>query len=251
MEYISSAVSEAEEIITDAMVREMLGEADGILAKNAAKYAAEQVAAKSSLIGKFGRAAGIVGILIDLVSISGSSDQRPREQYSKNQEIIEQEIQRIKTDTEIKLTYDEQGRIVIYRWGKANLKTITPTPGKDAPEADESSADFLKRKKTIGMSWSLLPPPPGKDYVKTTLEQVNATGVLVAIPDGGIHVSIAPARDGLWNDYKDLRKWAETYQFVNQAVEFKETYDPNKASEYTKKLREICTSPDGGIIDYK
>lgn len=45
-----------------------------------------------------------------------------------------------------------------------------------------------------GLSFSLVPPKPGVPYVLTTIEQVNATGILLAINDRGVHVTIIPTK---------------------------------------------------------
>ena len=64
----------------------------------------------------------------------------------------------------------------IYRYGKTNPRNLTPKQ-KDA---------------TTGLSFSTIPPPPGVPAAVTTLEALNATGVVVAIQDSPTHVSVRP-----------------------------------------------------------
>ena len=64
----------------------------------------------------------------------------------------------------------------IYRYGKTNPGNLTPKQ-KDA---------------TTGLSFSTIPPPPGVPAAVTTLESLNATGVVVAIQDSPTHVSVRP-----------------------------------------------------------
>ena len=64
----------------------------------------------------------------------------------------------------------------IYRYGKTNPGNLTPKQ-KDA---------------TTGLSFSTIPPPPGVPAAVTTLEALNATGVVVAIQDSPTHVSVRP-----------------------------------------------------------
>ncbi|MEQ8156527.1 MAG: RHS repeat-associated core domain-containing protein, partial [Clostridiaceae bacterium] len=63
---------------------------------------------------------------------------------------------------------------VIYRYGSGSNTNLTPRP-----------------QDTGGLSFSLTPPASGK-YVVTTIQAVNATGILRAVKDGTNHVSVMP-----------------------------------------------------------
>jgi len=63
---------------------------------------------------------------------------------------------------------------LIYRWGSHTNTNLTP-----------------KEKDTDGLSFSLLPPQNEK-AVATTIGAINSTGVLVAVQDGPLHVSVRP-----------------------------------------------------------
>ena len=64
------------------------------------------------------------------------------------------------------------GATKIYRWGGTNPGNLTP-----------------RTKDKNGLSFSLMPK---KGAAVTTIDAVNSTGILCAIPDGGVHVSICP-----------------------------------------------------------
>ena len=70
--------------------------------------------------------------------------------------------------------YSEQ--TIIYRYGKGSPSNMTPK------EKDAHS----------GLSFSTIPPAPGKDAMVTTVELVNSTGILEAVKDGPTHYSIKP-----------------------------------------------------------
>jgi len=75
----------------------------------------------------------------------------------------------------IDITKDKREKpITIYRYGSSSNTNLTPRP-----------------KDTGGLSFSLMPPTSGK-YVATTMQAVNATGILKAVKDGPNHVSIMP-----------------------------------------------------------
>ena len=81
----------------------------------------------------------------------------------------------------------------IYRYGKTNPGNLTPKQ-KDA---------------TTGLSFSTIPPPPGVPAAVTTLESLNATGVVVAIQDSPTHVSVRPvgASVQVWIDAGPSSVW--------------------------------------------
>ena len=66
--------------------------------------------------------------------------------------------------------------IVIFRYYSSKTKNLAPRKGVDFD----------------GLSFSTKPPKPGVEAVVTTIEEVNATGILKAIPTGGTHVIIVP-----------------------------------------------------------
>ena len=75
---------------------------------------------------------------------------------------------------------------VIYRWGSGSNTNLTPRP-----------------QDVTGLSFSTIKPPSGS-YVVTTMQQVNATGVLVAVKDGPTHVSVVPV------DLSAMPEWIES-----------------------------------------
>ena len=81
----------------------------------------------------------------------------------------------------------------IYRYGKTNPGNLTPKQ-KDA---------------TTGLSFSTIPPPPGVPAAVTTLEALNATGVVVAIQDSPTHVSVRPVGASVqaWIDAEPSSVW--------------------------------------------
>lgn len=88
----------------------------------------------------------------------------------------------------------------IYRYGKSNPGNLTPKQ-KDA---------------ATGLSFSLIPPPPGVPAVETTIEMVNSTGVLLAIQDHPGHVSIIPL-GGTMQDWIDIGSnsiWTTTLKSI-------------------------------------
>ncbi len=80
---------------------------------------------------------------------------------------------------------------VIYRSATGTLKSLTPRP-----------VDIN------GLSFSLI-PPQGK-WVATTMEAVNATGVLIAVSDHDNHVIIMPVEPGTMQNWIDSRENADT-----------------------------------------
>lgn len=66
------------------------------------------------------------------------------------------------------------------------------------------------RPKDIGgLSFSLTPPASGK-YIVTTMEAVNATGVLKAVKDGPNHVSVMPTIPSTMSGWIASRPNAQT-----------------------------------------
>ena len=86
---------------------------------------------------------------------------------------------------------DEDDVTYIYRMGSGNGTNLTPRM------TDED-----------GLSYSLTPPSSGK-YTVTTIEAVNATGVLVAEQNGVNHVSVYP------KDTSQMEEWMESRDTAN------------------------------------
>ncbi|UYZ37906.1 hypothetical protein OD350_09630 [Clostridium beijerinckii] len=97
-------------------------------------------------------------------------------------------------DTATDTTTDEPKQpTIIYRMASGTNQSLTPRPGKDA----------------TGLSFNTVRPVSG-NYVYTTMEEVNSTGVLVAIKDGATHVSIVPVDMSRMPEWMDSRASAET-----------------------------------------
>ena len=65
---------------------------------------------------------------------------------------------------------------VIFRYHASKQENLAPRPGIDFD----------------GLSFSTKPPRPGVSAVVTTIEEINSTGILMAIPTGGSHVIVVP-----------------------------------------------------------
>ena len=76
------------------------------------------------------------------------------------------------------LTAQPPSQTIIYRYGRANPGNLVPT-----------ERDVLEGS---GLSFSTLPPAPGRPAVVTTLEALNSTGVVCAVKDGKHHVTVWP-----------------------------------------------------------
>lgn len=79
-----------------------------------------------------------------------------------------------KTDAkERSKVFSQRAPTVIYRYGGTNPGNLTPRPKDEA----------------TGLSFSTIPRP---NAAMTTIEALNATGVVYAIQDGPTHVSVRP-----------------------------------------------------------
>ena len=87
---------------------------------------------------------------------------------------------------------DDQDVTYIYRMGSGNGTNLTP-----------------RSTDVDGLSYSLTPPTSGK-YTVTTIEAVNATGVLVAEQNGTNHVSVYPRDISQLDDWMASRDTANT-----------------------------------------
>ena len=109
-------------------------------------------------------------------------------------EYVGQTIENVKEKTKeeavaIEKVEDEQ--TFIYRLGNGNHANFTPRPGIDMG----------------GLSYQYT-KPVGAAYHMTTIEAVNATGVLRAVPDGPNHISVIPI------DRSQLLPWMNTREGV-------------------------------------
>ena len=94
---------------------------------------------------------------------------------------------------------------IIYRYYASKSDNLAPRIGVDYD----------------GLSFSTKPPKPGISAVVTTIEQVNATGVLWAIPTGGTHVTIIPVNGNVeeWMRQGQSSIWSQTLSGI--VVEWK------------------------------
>lgn len=85
---------------------------------------------------------------------------------------------------------------LIYRYYSSKTKNLSPRTGIDYD----------------GLSFSTKPPRPGVSAVITTIEQVNATGNLIAISTGGSHVTIVPTNGTVdqWMSQGQSSIWSQT-----------------------------------------
>ena len=99
--------------------------------------------------------------------------------------------------TEKGLTEDQDLPTVIYRYGKGNPGNLTPR------EKDQYS----------GLSFSTV---PRANAVMTTIEEVNATGILYAEKDGPTHVSVKPVNGTManWISAGPESIWTKTLQSI-------------------------------------
>ena len=89
---------------------------------------------------------------------------------------------------------------VIYRYYSSKTENLSPRQGIDYD----------------GLSFSTKPPRPGVSAVVTTIEQVNATGILTAIPTGGTHVTVIPTNGTVnqWMSQGQSSIWSQTLSLI-------------------------------------
>ncbi len=89
---------------------------------------------------------------------------------------------------------------VIYRYHLSKIENLSPRQNIDYD----------------GLSFSTRPPRPGVRAVATTIEQVNATGILIAIPTGGTHVTIIPSNGSVeqWMRQGQNSLWSQTLSSI-------------------------------------
>ena len=101
---------------------------------------------------------------------------------------------------------EESDSIVIYRTGSGNATNLTPRP-----------VDFT------GLSYTTVQPVG--PYTTTTIGEINATGVLMAIKDSPTHVSVVPVNLSTMQEWIDSRPTALTnphaYTLLLQSISTK------------------------------
>jgi hypothetical protein len=97
------------------------------------------------------------------------------------------------TPIAIDTTWDKREQpTIIYRYGSGSNTNLTP-----------------RLQDVGGLSFSLTPPASGK-YVMTTMQAVNATGILRATQDGPNHISVMPAIPSTMSGWIASRPNAQT-----------------------------------------
>ena len=88
----------------------------------------------------------------------------------------------------------------IYRYYSSKTENLAPRPNIDYD----------------GLSFSTNPPRPGISAVVTTIEAVNSTGILQAIPTGGAHVVIIPTTGTVeqWMNQGQNSVWSKTLSSI-------------------------------------
>lgn len=96
-------------------------------------------------------------------------------------------------------------------------KDITTTPSKPSPTVIyryyASKTENLAPRPDVdydGLSFSTRPPRPGVPAVVTTIEEVNATGTLMAFPTSRSHVLVVPVNGTVkqWMDQGQSSIWS-------------------------------------------
>lgn len=129
-------------------------------------------------------------------AISGTTELiLQNKEYASKQEETELEIE-IEVETENKPTW-------IYRYGGTNPGNLTPS------QRDVDMFPITGK----GLSFSTIPKPGA---AMTTIEALNATGVVYAVRDGVNHVSVFPVGGTLadWHNAGSLSVWTATIKSV-------------------------------------
>ena len=107
-----------------------------------------------------------------------------------------------KDDVQIKAGVIEKTKpdITIYRYGETNPGNLTPK---------------MKDRYT-GVSFSTIPPKPGKNAAVTTIHTINSTGILYAYQDSLTHVTVIPTNASImeWIKAGNASIWTMTLQSV-------------------------------------
>ena len=107
-----------------------------------------------------------------------------------------------KDDVQIKAGVIEKTKpdITIYRYGETKPSNLTPK---------------MKDRYT-GVSFSTIPPQPGKNAAVTTIHTINSTGILYAYQDSLTHVTVIPTNASImeWIKAGNESIWTMTLQSV-------------------------------------
>ena len=104
-------------------------------------------------------------------------------------------------------------------------KDIAPTIPKDPPKYTTIYRYYASKTENLaprigkdydGLSFSTKPPRRGVSAVVTTIEQVNSTGVLMAMPTGGSHVTVIPTNGTViqWMEQGQSSTWSQALASV-------------------------------------
>lgn len=145
-------------------------------------------------------------------------------------------------EVEVRVVAECEGREGGAKAGDVDLKVKIYRFGSDAPEYVKRTltplehSDNVKKDGKLGMSWSFM---KGRNkWVQSTLQEINNTVALVAIPDGvsagDPHVSVRPSVDDAENS--KLTEWCRTKPLVdpdNRNGRYDKSYPGH---EYTRLL---------------
>ena len=115
--------------------------------------------------------------------------------------LFEFDFSLIQKEKEIAKTVPPLTGTLIYRYNGTNIGNLVP------------------KEKDIqtGLSFFTVPPTNGRPYFVTTIEALNSSGVLVAVRDSPIHVSVRP-RGATMRDWIDAGKysiWTHTVYYLS------------------------------------
>jgi len=118
-----------------------------------------------ALIDAFTPFLEVAGIVIGAVTVGALATKAISDKKDENSQTITGE----------KVITSDPSDVIIYRYNATKSKNLAPRNGKDYD----------------GVSFSTNPPKPGQKAVATTINTVNATGLLHAVQHG-THVSVVP-----------------------------------------------------------
>ena len=117
------------------------------------------------------------------------------------------------------LTY-EKVDVKVEEKEKEIAKTVPPLTGTLIYRYNGTNiGNLVPKEKDIqtGLSFFTVPPTNGRPYFVTTIEALNSSGVLVAVQDSPIHVSVRP-RGATMRDWIDAGKysiWTHTVYYLS------------------------------------
>ena len=97
----------------------------------------------------------------------------------------------VDTDTDTDSRRKNEQKTYIYRRASGTYQSMTPRPGKDSN----------------GLSFSTIKPASGR-YFRTSIESVNASGILMAVPDpqNPTHILVLPVAINTLDDWMNSRE---------------------------------------------